>query len=74
MIDFPAEFAEIRHILKNLFDRYIEELKLRKVLFTYPSKTELIRLQKKIGATLARGNKNFNSIPDYILKKPKNCN
>ena len=60
MIDFPAEFAEIRHILKNLFDRYIEELKLRKVLFTYPSKTELIRLQKKIGATLARGNKNYN--------------
>jgi len=59
-LDFPAEFEEMRHVLKNLFDRYIEELKYRKVLWGLSSKTALINLQKKIMATLARGNKNFN--------------
>ena len=60
MIDFPAEFEEMRHVLLKIFNRYIEELKSRKVLFTPPSKIGLINLQKKISATLSRGNKNFN--------------
>ena len=38
-------------------------LKKRNVLFEYPSKINLINLQKKMGATLSRGNKNFN----YLL-------
>ena len=59
-IDFPPEFEEIKHVLKNLFDKYIEELKYRKVLWGPSSKTALINLQKKISGTLARGNKNFN--------------
>ncbi|MBR9701440.1 DEAD/DEAH box helicase [Candidatus Pacearchaeota archaeon] len=60
VVDFPPEFEEIRQVLKKLFDGYVEELKRRRVLYTYPSKTGLILLQKKMGATLARGGKNFN--------------
>jgi len=63
MVDFPPELEEIRHILKKLFDQYIEELRFRKVLFGPATKTGLIELQKKIFASLARGNKNY----QYLL-------
>jgi len=60
MIDFPSKLEEIRHVLTKLFDQYVEELKRRKVLWTAPSKTKLIELQKKLMAGISRGNKNFN--------------
>ena len=62
-VEFPPEFQEIRHVLKKIFDSYIEELKSRKVLFGPYSKIHLIELQKKIMGTIARGNKNWN----YLL-------
>ena len=60
MVDFPPAFEEMRQVLKKLFNGYVEELKRRNVLYTYPSKTELIKLQKKMGATLAKVGTNFN--------------
>lgn len=60
LVDFPPELMEIRHVLKKVFDSYIEELKLRKVLFGPATKTGLIELQKKIFATISRGNNNYN--------------
>jgi Fanconi anemia group M protein len=60
IVDFPSEFEEIRHIILKIFNQYIEELKLRNVLFGPVSKTSLIQLQKKIMSTIARGNKNYN--------------
>ena len=60
LVDFPPELEEIRHVLKELFNRYVEESRYRKVLFGPCSKTILIALQKKIIGTLSRGNKNFN--------------
>ena len=60
VVDFPPELQEIKHILTELFNKYVDELKLRKVLWTYASKIKLIELQKKIMTTIARGNKNFN--------------
>tara|TARA_Y100000310_G_scaffold280844_1_gene300861 strand:- start:2316 stop:3863 length:1548 start_codon:yes stop_codon:yes gene_type:complete len=60
MVDFPPEMEEIRHVLKKIFQDYLEELRSRKILFGYGTKTELISLQKKISGTLSRGNKNFN--------------
>jgi ERCC4-related helicase len=62
MIDFPEEFNNLRVVLKKLFDGYIYELKNRKVLFGNTSKTELISLQKRLMASLARGDRNFNSM------------
>jgi ERCC4-related helicase len=59
LINFPPELEEIRHVLKKIFEQYIEELRYRKVLFGPATKTGLIQLQKKISASLARGNQNF---------------
>lgn len=53
-VDFPAEFEEIKIALKKIFNGYVEELRSRNVLFAPPSKTELIKLQKKISGTIAR--------------------
>jgi ERCC4-related helicase len=58
-VEFPKEFAEIKHMLEKLFNQYVETLKRSKILWTYPSKINLINLQKKIMSTIARGNKNF---------------
>ncbi len=60
MVEFPSEFQEIKHVLIKLFDRYVEELRKRKVLFGPATKTGLIQLQKKISGTILRGNKNWN--------------
>ena len=62
-VTFPPEFEEIKHVLLKLFDRYIEELRKRSVLFGPANKASLIMLQKKIAGTISRGNKNFN----YLL-------
>lgn len=60
MVEFPPEFQEIKLVLLKLFERYVEELRMRRVLFGPASKTHLIQLQKKISGTLLRGNKNWN--------------
>ena len=59
-LDFPLEFEEIREALKKIFDKYVFELRSRKLLFGFASKTGLINLQKKISFTISRGKKNFN--------------
>lgn len=63
IIKFPPEFEEMRHVLNKLFERYIEELKRRNMLFGPASKTNLIKLQKTIMSNLSKGNKNWN----YLL-------
>ncbi len=60
IVQFPPEFQEMKHVLGELFQRYIEELKIRNVLFGPVSKTGLIKLQKSISGTISRGNRNFN--------------
>jgi Fanconi anemia group M protein len=62
MIDLPVEFIQIKDALVKLFDSYISELRNRKVLWTFPTKTELIKLQKKLQLSLMRGNKNWNQM------------
>lgn len=59
-LDFPPEFEEMRHVLKELFDKYCDELRNRKVLFGPSSKTQLLKTQKNISATISRGNRNMN--------------
>jgi len=63
LLDFPSELLEIKHVLTEIFDKYVEELKKRGVLFTAPTKIGLIKLQKSMGGTIARGSRNFN----YLL-------
>lgn len=47
-LELPKEFQEIRNILKVIFNEYIDALKKRKLLYGYPTKKNLIELQKKI--------------------------
>ncbi len=63
LIKFPPEFEEMKQVLLKLFEQYVSELKNRKVLWTFPSKTGLIELQGKIMNSIAKGNRNFN----YLL-------
>ena len=58
-VDFPPKFEEIRQALQKLFYGYVEDLKRRRVLYGFPSKTNLIKLQKSIMARLTSGS-NFN--------------
>jgi len=60
ILEFPPEFEEMKHVLLKLFNRYVEELRYRRVLFGPATKIGLINLQKSISGTLARGNKNYN--------------
>ncbi len=57
---FPPEFEEMKHVLIKLFNRYVEELRNRKVLFGPASKIKLIQLQNEMMRGIVRGNKNFN--------------
>jgi Fanconi anemia group M protein len=62
IIDLPPEFIKIKDALLKLFDTYISELRKRKVLWGPHTKSELIRLQKKLQLSLMRGNRNWNSM------------
>ena len=59
-VDFPEEFDEIREKLKIIYDRKVEELKNRKLLFGRATKVFLLELQKKIMRQIINGNKHFN--------------
>jgi ERCC4-related helicase len=62
-VDFPPEFEEIRQLLKKIYEEKVQELKNRKLLYGYASKTELIKLQGRIFKTL----KNNNSDGNYLM-------
>ena len=59
-IDFPTEFSEIRALLRELYEKKIEELKNRKLLFAPASKKNILELQRRIMAMISTGNRNFN--------------
>jgi Fanconi anemia group M protein len=61
-IEFPEEFLEIRNLIKKIFDKKIEELKNRKLLFKPPTKVYLLELQGNIMKSIASGNRNFNML------------
>ncbi len=60
-LDFPAEFQEIKHLLKKIFENYIDELKKRRVLYGPATKIGLLELQRRISKTLSNTTeKNYN--------------
>ncbi len=59
-LEFPKEFAEIRNLLKKIYDKKTEELKSRHLLFGPINKITLLEAQGRIMRSLATGNKNFN--------------
>jgi len=61
LVDFPKEFVEIKYVLQSMIEKLVAELKQRNVLFGPVNKIRLIELQKKMMATISRGNNgNFN--------------
>ena len=59
-VDFPPEFEEIRQLLKEIYNDKVEELKNRRLLFTFPTKTYLLEVQRKLFKALSTGNKSPN--------------
>ena len=59
-IDFPEEFEHLKNMILKIYDAYIDELKVRGILFGPANKTRLIQLQKEISNNLSRGEKNYN--------------
>ncbi len=57
-VDFPAEFVEIKILLEEIYNKKISELKHRKVLFGYASKTMLLKAQ---GQLIKQKKKNMNT-------------
>lgn len=59
-LDFPEEFQEIHKPLSEMYNKKIEELKNRKLLFAPPTKKNILELQGKIMRMISTGNRNFN--------------
>ena len=64
-VEFPKEFLEIRVLLKMLFDRAVEQLKGRNLLFGPANKISLLQLQGKLAKRMAM--KDFNAIAGMSL-------
>lgn len=60
-VDFPSELEEIRVLLKTIENNKINELKNRKVLFSYTGKISLLKLQSKLMDELKRS-RDFNKM------------
>ncbi len=58
-IEFPQKFQDIRTLLKEIYDKKIEDLKKRNILFGPVNKVTLIECQGRIMRSLANGSKNF---------------
>jgi len=59
-LEFPPEFKEITAIIKKLYEKKVEELKNRKLLFRPANKIILLELQSRIMKSIFAGNRNFN--------------
>jgi len=59
-LDFPEELDNIRQHLKVIFNKKVEELKKRKLLFMPATKKNLLELQHQIMRAISSGNKHFN--------------
>jgi len=60
-VDFPPEFQEIKMLLEEIYNLKVNELKHRRVLFGYASKTMLLKTQANLIKSIKR-NRNINSM------------
>jgi Fanconi anemia group M protein len=59
-LDFPPELEKLRNILKTIYDKKVEELVNRKLLFGRPTKKTLLDAQYRIMRAISTGNRHFN--------------
>jgi ERCC4-related helicase len=53
-LEFPSELEELRQVLKQLFEKYIEHLRSQKLIQGFVTKLTLLELQKKISSSISR--------------------
>jgi len=61
VVPFPPEFLEIKLLLKKVYEKKIEELRHRNLLFGPANKISLLKLQGKLGAMYTHS-KDFNAM------------
>jgi Fanconi anemia group M protein len=67
-IEFPQELRDIRVLLKAIYDKKIEELTNRKLIFTkHVTKITLLELQAKFRNMVISGNQHFNILKGISL-------
>ena len=59
-LEFPDEFKEIASIIKKMYEKKVEELKNRKLIFRPANKITLLETQGRIMKAIFAGNRNFN--------------
>jgi Fanconi anemia group M protein len=68
MVPFPPEFQEIKQLLKQIYQEYIDNLRINNFLFGPDNKIALIQLQTKLGDQIKR---NYKSPSSYAAMS--NC-
>ena len=61
-LEFTEKFKEIDGLLKSIYNKKVQELKNRKLLFLPPTKTNIIKLQQQLMSSMNYGRKNFNKL------------
>jgi ERCC4-related helicase len=61
-VKFPEELKEISVDIKKMFQKKVDELKNRKLLFEPPTKTNILKLQSSLMGRISSGNKHFNNL------------
>ncbi|MGV8151921.1 MAG: DEAD/DEAH box helicase [Candidatus Nanoarchaeia archaeon] len=59
-LEYPESFKGISNIIRKIYERKIEELKKRNLLFKPANKITLLEVQGNIMRSIKSGNKNFN--------------
>ncbi|MEJ2268093.1 MAG: helicase-related protein, partial [Nanoarchaeota archaeon] len=62
-IEFPEKLKEIKSTLSKIYEDYIEELRIRNLIYGNVTKISLIELQRKLGNQISR---NFHSPESYL--------
>ena len=59
-LEYPEEFKEISDLIRKIYERKVQELRNRKLLFKPANKITLLETQGNIMRSIKSGNKNFN--------------
>ncbi len=59
-VEFPEEFEKLKSLLNIIYQKKIQELKNRKLLFGPPIKRIILETQGRIMKAISSGNRNFN--------------
>ena len=59
-LEYPPEFKEVSNLIRNIYERKVQELKNRKLFFKPANKITLLQLQGSLMQAVRSGKKNFN--------------